>query len=50
MICIININEIRFSKNFQIDYYKQIMVLNDVNINNEKLLLMDTNDGQQYCF
>ena len=46
MICIININEIRFSsKNFQIDYYvKQIMVLNDVNINNEKLLLMDTND------
>ena len=42
MICIININEIRFSsKNFQIDYYvKQIMVLNDVNINNEKLLLL----------
>ena len=46
MICIININEIRFSsKNFQIDYYvKQIMVLNDVNINNEKLLLLGSND------
>ena len=42
MICIININEIRFSsKNFQIDYFvKQIMILNDVNINNEKLLLL----------
>lgn len=43
LICIININEIRFSsKNFQIDYYvKQIMVLNDSNINNKKLLLSD---------
>ena len=42
MICIININVIRFSsKNFQVDYYiKQIMILNDVNINNEKLLLL----------
>ena len=48
MVCIININEIRFSsKNFQIDYYvKQIMVLNDVNINNEKLLLIGSNDEE----
>lgn len=48
MVCIININEIRFSsKNFQIDYYvKQIMILNDVNINNEKLLLIGSNDEE----